>query len=77
MKPPTQWTDLATLRMALPQWHFEPLGTLGAIAAYPPNGRPCLEAWEALSPHARITGVNGPFYSVNPYLEPRRPDYFS
>lgn len=77
MKPPTQWTDITTLRVALPQWHFEPLGSLGAIAAYPPGNRPCLAAWDILSRHARITGASGPFYVVNPYLEPLQPDYFA
>lgn len=53
----------AQLSAALPHWHFEPYGTRGAVACFPPNG-PSLEAWRELEPHAFISSVCGPLYVV-------------
>lgn len=54
---------LDTLRAVLPAWHFEPYGSRGAIACFPPQGTGH-EAFEQLYPHAVISSVCGPMYVV-------------
>lgn len=73
LKKPMQRITLDELQAALPAWHFEPLGTCGAIAAYPPSGKTTAATHDELSRFAHVTDCNAVWHCVNPFLEPRRP----
>lgn len=53
----------AALFASLPHWHFEPYGTRGAVACFPPDA-PSPHRWNELARHAPITSVCGPLYVV-------------
>lgn len=53
----------ATLKQKLPHWHFEPIGTRGIVACFPPT-HPSPDTWLELQAHAYISAVCGPLYLV-------------
>lgn len=63
-----------TLSAALPAWHFEPYGTSGAVACFPPHaeGGTCATAFHQLSRLAPISSVCGPLYVVTQLLKEAR-----